>query len=374
MVLRQRDHQKPMGKTSVLITSPSLNTLDNISGIAKLTSLLIHHNAEVDYCHFRTGKKDSESRNALWLCKQFLLPFNFGLYLIKNMHIRICHFNVPQEDYAIIREGVLAIIAKLMGKKIIVHLHGGNYNKSVIEKFLVKKIFYIALSLSSKIICLSESEKAYIVQHYDIEFLKIVALPNAVKVGNDILKKNYNGALKILFLGRIEKDKGLNEIISVLKNLNNRIDYQFLLCGAGSYENFVKVELNRAIPDKFVNCGSVSGDNKNNILRSAHIFLLPSYYEGLPYALLEAMAYGVAPICTPVGSVQSVIRDKENGFLVPMYGTDEIQEIIINLNGDRKKLEAISETGYQDIKKNYSLSNYILSLNEIYNDPMIKSV
>ena len=362
-----------MKKTSILMTSPSVNTLDNVSGIANLTGLLIHHNAEIDYHHFITGKKDSESRNFLWLCKQFLLPLKFSLYLIMNDNITICHFNVPQEDYAIIREGVLVIIAKLMKKKIIVHLRGGKYNKNDIDKYLVKEFFKILLILSNKIICLSEIEKTYIIKHNDIVFLKIVVLPNAVEVNNDISKKDYSGTLKLLFLGRIDKDKGLNEIITVLENLHNQIDYQFLLCGTGPYKKFVTEELNKAIPNEFMNCGIVSGYKKDDVLRKAHIFLLPSYYEGLPNALLEAMAYGVVPICTPVGSVPSVIKDKENGFLVPMYSSDAIQEIIIDLNENRKKLEVISAIGYQDIKRNYSLSNYILSLNEIYSDLRIGS-
>jgi glycosyltransferase involved in cell wall biosynthesis len=357
-----------MKKISVLITSPSINTLHNVSGIANLTGLLIHYNEDVEYYHFVTGKKDSESHNVLWLCKQFMLPIKFLFYLILNVRIKICHFNVPQEDFAIIREGVLVVIAKLLRKKIIVHLRGGAYNKKEIKKYLVKKFFNAVLVLSNIIICLSEIEKTYIMKHYDIESLKIVALPNAVNVSNDILKKDYDGTLKILFLGRIDKDKGLNEIITVLKNLYNQIFYQFLLCGAGPYERFVIEELNKAIPDVFMNCGIVSGDKKAHILKESHIFLLPSYYEGLPNALLEAMAYGAVPICTPVGSVPSVIRDKENGFLVPMHSPDAIQKIIIDLNANRKKLEVIGKIGYQCIKGNYSLSNYILSLNEIYSD------
>ena len=362
-----------MKKISILITSPSLNTLDNVSGIANLTGLLIQHNEEVEYYHFITGKKDRESRNAFLICKQCLLPAMFLLYLIRNFHIKILHFNVPQEYFAIIREGGLIIIGKLMRKKIIVHLRGGKYNKKEIEKYLLKIIFNKLLMLSDKIICLSDIEKIYLTQNYNIDTLKIAALPNAVKISNYIFKKDYSGTLKILFLGRIEKDKGLNEIITMLKNLSNRIDFQFMLCGTGAYEKFVTEKLNEAIADKFMNCGIVSGSKKDEVLGKAHIFLLPSYYEGLPNALLEAMAYGVVPICTPVGSVPSVINDKENGFLVPMYSADTIQEIIIDLNENRKKLEAISEIGYRDIKRKYSLSNYILSLNEIYSDLMVKA-
>ncbi len=357
-----------MEKVSVLITSPSISVSDNVSGIANLTSLLIGHNQDVKYYHFVTGKKDNQARNMTWLYEQFFLPIKFVMYLFKNLHIKICHLNVPQESFAIIREGVLAIVAKLMNKKIIIHLRGGKYNRSRIKAYSVRQIFKMILLIADKIVCLSEVEKEYIEKNYNLSPLKTVALPNAVMITKDILPKNYNGTLNVLFLGRIEKDKGLDEIITVLKNINKLVKCKFLLCGTGPYEKFVTDELNKAIPKEFVKCGIVSGAKKNKILTEAHIFLLPSYYEGLPNALLEAMAYGVIPVCTAVGSVPSVIRDGENGFLVPLHDSSSIENIIIDLNAHRKKMEALSANAYLHIKKNYSLFNYIESLNNIYSE------
>lgn len=350
----------------ILITSPSLDTSDNVSGIANLTALLIRHNNHVAYHHFRTGKKDRDLRRVQWLGKQLCLPFKFLLYLIKNYHIKICHFNIPQEDFAIIREGALIVAAKLLRRYILVHLRGGKYNINNINKYFIKKMFEMSLILSDKIICLGETEKTFLVQNYNIADSKIISLPNAVQVSNDICEKDYNDVLNIFFLGRIEKDKGLDEIIKVLKSIDNRIEYKFMLCGTGSYEKYVIDELSTAIPDKFINCGIVTGDKKGHIMKQGHVFLLPSYYEGLPNALLESMAYGVVPICTPVGSIPSVIRDKINGYLVPMHNSDEIEKIIIDLNNNRNELKKISATAYEDIKMNYSLTDYISKLNNIY--------
>jgi glycosyltransferase involved in cell wall biosynthesis len=357
-----------MEKKSILITSPSINKSNNVSGIANLTDLIIQYNGEVDYYHFITGRKDGESRNFLWLFRQFILPFKFLICLIMNENISIYHFNVPQLDDTIMREGILILIAKLMRKKIIVHLRGGKHNKKEIKNVFVKMFFRILLISSDKIICLSEVEKTFIIQHYHINFIKIWVLPNAVKDSVGEFKKDYNGILNILFLGRIDKDKGLKEIITVLKNIYDEIDFEFLLCGAGPHKNYIIEELSKTIPNAFVDCGIVSDHEKDNILGKSHIFLLPSYYEGLPNAMLEAMAYGVVPICTPVGSVPSVIKDKENGFLVPMYNSNAIKKILITLNSDRKNLEQIGKTGYQCIKEEYSLSKYISTLNKIYLD------
>lgn len=356
-----------MKKKDILITSPSINTSDNVSGIASLTRLLIENNMHVSYRHFITGKRDIESRNYRWLTRQFTLPFRFLFYLLRNFHIRICHFNIPQESYAIIREGVLVVVAKMFRKRVIVHLRGGKYNNIRIDENLVRIALRISLLLSDTIICLSQIEKTSIIHNYGIESRKIKVLPNAVAV-NQTLNKAYGGILTILFLGRIDENKGFPEIITVLKNLHNKIDFKFILCGTGPLEQFLVQELSRCISNEFINYGVVTGEKKAEVFRNAHVFLLPSYYEGLPNALLEAMAFGVIPICTPVGSIPSVVKDGKNGFLVPMCDSKTIEEIIIKLNSNRKQLQVISENAYQYCNKNHSLSNYLLGLNSIYDE------
>ncbi|HPD58028.1 MAG TPA: glycosyltransferase family 4 protein [Smithellaceae bacterium] len=357
-----------MGKISILVTSPSLNVADNISGIASMTRLLINNNKYAEYYHFRTGKKDKDLRNLPWVSKQICLPFKFLIYLINNYSVKICHLNVPQENFAIIRDGFLIIVAKLLRKKILVHLHGGKYNRNDIGNYFIKIIFVTILILADKIICLDDTEKTFLMQNYNIADSKIVSLPNAVQVNDVIFKKDYNDILNIVFLGRIEKDKGLDEVITVLKMVHKQIEYKFMLCGTGSYEKHVTDELGRAINNKYINCGVLSGDKKIHVMEQCHIFLLPSYYEGLPNALLEAMAYGVVPICTPVGSIPSVIKDKVNGFLVPLNNSDEIVRLIFYLNNNRDELKKISEAAYEDIKMNYSLADYIKKLNDIYRE------
>jgi glycosyltransferase involved in cell wall biosynthesis len=356
-----------MKKEDILITSPSINTSENVSGIANLTRLLIEKNIYVNYHHFITGKKDMESHNFWWLTKQFTLFFRFFFRLAANFQIKICHFNVPQEDLAVLREAALIITAKLFGKKVIMHLRGGRYNSRNIDKRLTRIVFKTLILLSDRIICLSESEKTYLTHHYVIEPKKINVLPNAVVI-NQTLDKTYDKVLRILFLGRIDENKGFSEIVLVLKSLHTRINFKFLLCGTGPFEKFITKELGEAIPEEFTDCGVVAGERKNEVLRTAHIFLLPSYFEGLPNALLETMGFGVVPICTPVGSIPSVVKNGENGFLVPLHDSKAIETIILDLNSDRKKLEMIGNTAFQYIKNNHSLTNYIEGLNYIYDE------
>lgn len=356
-----------MEKKTILITSPSLHPNENIGGISNLTRLLIQKNSEIKYLHFITGKQDKGSYNLKWLFKQLALPFRFFYFLFVNHEIQICHFNIPQENFGIVREGVLLIIAKLLSKKVIAHIRGGRYNNKKINSFFLRRFFYHSLKISDTIICLSEIEKSFLLNHYKFPFLKIKVLPNCVKIDRTELIKAYEGQLKLLFIGRIDQDKGFEEIINTLIALYNKIDYKFFLCGTGPYKEILLNRLNGEIISKYIDFGIVSGDEKERILKESHIFLLPSYYEGLPNSLLEAMSYGVVPICTPVGSIPSVVVNNETGFLVPVKDSNSITEIILRLNENRLYLSKLGSNGFNYIQENHSLTHYITSLNYIYN-------
>ena len=95
-------------------------------------------------------------------------------------------------------------------------------------------------------------------------------------------------------------------------------------------------------------------------------FLLPSYFEGLPNALLEAMSFGLVPICTNVGSIPNVITNNIDGYLIPMRNSNVISEKIQYLNNDRVNLKNVATNAHKSIYVNYSIESYIYKLNRIY--------
>ena len=107
-------------------------------------------------------------------------------------------------------------------------------------------------------------------------------------------------------------------------------------------------------------------NDKKTFYQSADIFLLPSYFEGLPNALLEAMASGIVPIVTSVGSISEVVFNGENGFIVPLKDHKSISERIKILDNDRHLLENTKKSAYKSMLTDYSIQSYIIKLNRIY--------
>src|ERR1035437_3094224 len=356
---------KNNGAAKILITSPSFNVDENIGGISSFTKLLIENNHLIEYVLFIRGKKDFERRGFIWLIRQPFVLLNFITILINEKSIRIVHINMPLDSIGIIRDSLLVVIASCFRKKVILHFHGGNYNINKKIPFFLKIFLIVSILLSQKIITQGKKEQEFFIEHFNMDPGNIIFIPNSVKIPTSSLFKSKS-LLKILYLGRIDKNKGLKEITLALEQLKNKIDFQFIIAGDGPDKDDFIGDCQRRIPDNYHYMGIISGKKKEMVLDEANIFLMPSYYEGLPYALLEAMAYKLVPIVTPVGSIPEIVEDNKNGFLVPVYNYEAIINSIIELDENPKKFEELGQNAYETIKSDYSLSSYLNKINAVY--------
>jgi len=102
------------------------------------------------------------------------------------------------------------------------------------------------------------------------------------------------------------------------------------------------------------------------LLAQADALALPSYSEGLPYSLLEAMAAGVVPIATPVGGIPDAVKSGEHGLLVEPRDAEAIAEAIAALAADRAQLARMSATCRKRIAAAYSIERVAKDFSELY--------
>jgi len=354
----------------IIVTSPSLNPQNNISGIANLTKLMISLNRDVNYQIFELGKRDKEKRGIFWFLKQIFIPIRFFFFLRKTKPDFV-HLNVPFGTLAIIRDLVLLFICGICQKTTIVHIRGGKFLTEPCNNSLIRHFISTILKKAARIIVLGAKEKQKISDEYLIPEDKIIILPNAVKIASEetLNEKKFSSRLHILFLGRLDKDKGFTEMEDALLILKEKkIDFLLTVCGEGPYKDVFLNKINGQFDNQVEFLGIVEGNEKINVLKKAHIFLLPSYFEGLPNALLEAMSNFCVPIVTPVGSIPEVINDSQNGIIVPVHNSVKIAEAIIKLNKNRKFLKVLSINAHSTVLREFNIDNYFHKLNSIYAD------
>jgi glycosyltransferase involved in cell wall biosynthesis len=194
---------------------------------------------------------------------------------------------------------------------------------------------------------------------------RIKVIENQVEVPNAI-KKDYSGQLKILFIGRNSPEKRPGIAISVYKSLIAYPELKFVFIGRGLGRLFKKTQNNPVVIEK------VNSDwDLNEIYNNSHFIILTSSIEGFPFALMEAMAYGVVPIATPVGGIPYHINNQQNGILINAE-TDELiigkfAENIMKLNKDRGLLAELSCRCHEYAKNNFNHSSFCLNYKKIIN-------
>lgn len=291
--------------------------------------------------------------------------------LLSDRTIDIVHIHSASRG-SFYRMYIVFIVTKfIFGKKIIFHIHGGGFqvfyneaNKSI------KKLIRHLLRKTDVLICLSEKWYRYLKDHFEIKKLYILNNPVEPPFPAN-LPIHQNSKIQLLFLGRIEKEKGVFDLLEViLKHQDDFKDKITLFLGGNGDTIKLKDVIKKNKLDEFIKYeGWVNGKQKHQLLSICDVFILPSYFEGLPVSILEAMSYGAAIIASNVGGIPEVVKDNENGFLIEPGDTTRLKLCLDILIGDPFTIQRMKGSSRNKVKSYYT-SNILAKLGEIYSETL----
>lgn len=268
--------------------------------------------------------------------------------LVKHLcgkKIKIVHIHCASGK-SFYRKSIYILICKLFKVKILCHMHSGHMTHFTKKHSrLVKRI----LSLCDNIIVLSQSWRRF---YKNIGCQNVTIIDNIVSYPQIKVCKKDN-RLHILYLGTLTPMKGFYDLLQAIGD--NITDFRgkvlLHIGGLGDLEYFNK-EIDRLdINDLIEYHGFISGAEKCKLFSMCDVFILPSYFEGLPISILEAMSYGLPVIATQVGAIPEIITSEKNGILITPGHIDEIGLAIKKLLNDpdlRKRMGEISK--HQSLK------------------------
>lgn len=348
----------------VLITSPSLDEQDNVSGISTMISNIVEHGG-CEFTHFTAGRKDADKFDLNWLATQIKLPFVFR-QAISKAKPDVVHINTSFEPRAIVRDLVLA---KAAGKRpVVLHVHGGRFVMQDFESSFIASLAEKLLRSASRVIVLSETEAESILKR--TPGIDISILPNAVATADFPEYERPWGAKSIIYLGRVAQAKGLSDMIESCRMLSEQgFKFSFACFGGGPDTDVFVNSMNKVLGDGFRFGGIVGGNEKVEALKAADIFLMPSKFEGLPLSLLEAMAAGCVPIVSDRGSIPTVVEDGRNGFLVePGNLTQLVGKLKFLLSEGEPGWNQLRENARRTIVEGFDLEQYTAKLRTLYSE------
>jgi len=355
---------------NVLIT---LTDLRDPGGITSYFNSL-RNKFNVNTIYFFTGRRQGE-KGALLRIQRFIADYLRFIRCLRTEKVDVVHLNPYMDFRASLREGIFVLLAKYMKKKVVVFFHGADRSFQTAIERRWQKIFKFFFGRSDCIITLShEMEKTlkawglampmyHEVTIIEDNFLAEFDLQRALE------KRQSSDKLRVLFLSRIIKNKGMYEAIEAVSLLQAKYPMlELVIAGDGDELSNVKSLVHdRNITNvKFV--GYVRGKEKRQIIESAHIFCFPtSFGEGMPTAVVEAMAFGLPVLTRPVSGLADFFEDGKHGFITSSLQPQVFAGFIDKLITDRDLYREISLFNYQYAQSHFLASSATLRLEEIYN-------
>lgn len=262
-------------------------------------------------------------------------------------------------------------IAKWFKKPVINHIHGAEFdtfyrNASEKKRTLIRQIY----DKCDAFIALSDEWKDNLSEIIPKE--KITVIENYSSLNRMAFQERMDRRTNncILFLGELGKRKGCYDIPEIIKlTAENIPNVKFVLAGDGTTQDkdaikslisAIGVEENVVFP------GWVRGSEKDKLLREADIFLLPSYNEGMPMSILDAMGYGLPVVSTNVGGIPKIVINDGNGYSLYPGSVNKMAEGIIQILSDDELRKQYACKSFKIVEDGYSLQSHIAKLTTLY--------
>ncbi len=266
-------------------------------------------------------------------------------------------------------KGLMAIIAKAFGKYVIIAPRSG----MIIDDFKGKGKEFIAKVFSKVdvVICQSTTWK----HTFEKEF-PLVATTKFQVVCNAIDTSKYNFAVldkvdpvvEVVFIAWVDSNKGVFELIGAAENLMREgQSFKLTMCGHGKdFDAIAALVKQKKLENTVQLLGWIYEEEKYKILARADVFVLPTYYEGMPNALLEAMSSGLPSVVTSVGSIPDMVTDGVHGLLIKPRNTLQLQDALRTLINDAALREKFGNAAREHILNENAMAVIIEKYRKIF--------
>jgi glycosyltransferase involved in cell wall biosynthesis len=282
---------------------------------------------DVKYSRLSTHTGGAKWKDLLIFIRTF---FTVMFILITNKKVILhCHMSFNGSFW---RKFSFMLLAKVFAAKSIIHLHGSEFKDFYASSSARrKKLICYLINNVDEFIVLSDTWNEFI---HGITGRQCTVINNYVDIDKTDGKR---GDKQIVFLGALIKRKGVYDLIEACSQLTE--NYTLHLCGSGEDEKVASLIKAKNLSEQVIMHGWINLEQKRSLLSECNLFVLPTYNEGLPMVIIEAMACEIPILSTPVGAIPEVIIPGETGYLFTPGNIDELlAELTTALNADNKEL------------------------------------
>ena len=263
------------------------------------------------------------------------------------------HVNMA-ERMSLVRKGVLIAACRLMDVPVVLHLHAAQLHRlwprlPALAQSMVRWVF----SLPACCIVLGQASARFVTSELGVPRARVVVVINGVpdatargSTAPECGEAAADGTLRLLFVGNLSQRKGVPELLQALSlQPLSQMKVHLTLAGGGDIDHYQQEARRLGVAARVRFAGWTEQAGVGALLAHSDVLVLPSHDEGLPLAILEALAHGVAVVCTPVGEIPDVLTDGLDAVFVPPRQPQALSQAIADLGRDRQRRTAIAKAG-----------------------------
>jgi glycosyltransferase involved in cell wall biosynthesis len=352
----------------VLLTRPPLPAVSGVSAFYRAVEPHISHRVET----VPVDVGSLTSRSLHFIGDQM----KFREALASN-RLDLVHLNPSLTARSLLRDGFFISAARRAGLPVLVHIHGWEHRTADrIDGGPLGSFFRHTLGRGDAFIVLAE-EFGRRLSSWGVEgpvHIGTTAVDESLLEGFDITARQSGFApkerLRILFLARVEREKGVYETVDACARLlGEGLPVHLTIAGEGSELPGVRVRAEERLGDHVTFEGFILGERKALALRESDIYVLPTYHaEGMPASVLEAMALGLPVITRPMGGIRDFFLDGEHGYLMEEVDAELVASRIRELASDEELWRRMSRTAHEYASRRFLGSRVADQIVDIYGE------
>jgi glycosyltransferase involved in cell wall biosynthesis len=279
------------------------------------------------------------------------------------IHIHTASFN------SFYRKAAFAWLGYLFRRPVVLHIHGGKFIEFVDGTApAMRALILRTLRNATRIIALSPHWGEVLASALALDRKQIRVLPNPVSTG-DAQRAPGPATHDLLFLGDIVRKKGVYDLVDAVAALRERgLPVELRCGGTGEIAALQDYAASRGVGDALHMLGWIDAARKREEFQRAALFVLPSYFEGLPMTILEAMAAGVPVLASTVGGIPDLLDGGRLGWLTPAGDSEKLATSIEQILRDPQQVEQKTRSARQAIAAIYEPQAVCRQLAALYRE------
>jgi glycosyltransferase involved in cell wall biosynthesis len=303
---------------NVLQLGPGLRVRGGISSVERL--IVEHAGSGIGIRHIATMEDGSSWRKAT----VFLRALGELRAALRSDEPLVVHIHFSARG-STIRKVILAWLTVRARRPLILHAHSGSFDRFFEQQpaFLqdaLRRVF----ARADTFVVLSNYWRDFYARRCGVDAGRIMVLHNPVVLPKVVPDRMNRRHVQLLFLGRISEHKGAFDLLRAYLALPSELRDRTRIVFAGDGKVAELREAARVAGDAVEVHYWIDPQRRDTLFAQSDAFILPSYYEGVPMALLEAMAHGLPVVTTPVGGIPEIVHDQVEGFLVAPGQHDQL--------------------------------------------------